>query len=214
MASCADCKNAAAEYRELVHSHLPLIQGRLRQRIDMIFTRPDSGARERFIRRASLEGITFSPDVKRMASSRRPTLRFAAAGAGVLAAIVTAVLYISHLGLPSGQLDVRDPTQARQQIDHLTQQNSTLETTISRLEQTSAEQQREAEGLRTQVATLGGWIEGPAGRLRHIGNPDGLTGYDIRLGLIGASHGGETASDYIDGRGGAQAQEPVDGPAF
>jgi hypothetical protein len=40
------------------------------------------------------------------------------------------------------------------QLDQLSQQNSALEATISRLEQTNTAQQREAEGLRTQVATL------------------------------------------------------------
>jgi hypothetical protein len=153
--TCVQCKDAIAEFREIVHFGLPLTQSPFRRYINMIVSRPDPGARERFIRRASLEGIAFSPEVKRTAPSRGSRLSFAAAGAGVLAAIVTAVLFISHhLGLPSRQLDLRDPTQARQQVDHLTQQNSTLEATISRLEQASAEQQREAEGLRTQVATL------------------------------------------------------------
>jgi hypothetical protein len=153
--TCAECKDAVAEFREVVHFGLPLAQSPFRRSINMIMSRPDPGARERFIRRASLEGITFSPEVKRPAPSRGPRLSFAAAGAGVLAAIVTAVLYFSHQpGLPPRQLDMRDPTQAQQQLDHLKQQNSTLEATISRLEQTSAEQQRETEGLRTQVATL------------------------------------------------------------
>jgi hypothetical protein len=153
--TCVQCKDAEAEFREVVHFGLPLAQSRLRRSINMIMSRPDPGARERFIRRASLEGIAFSPEVKRPAPSRGPRLSLAAASAGVLAAIVAAVLFISHhLGPPSRQLDLRDPTQALQEVDHLTQQNSTLEATISRLEQASAEQQREAEGLRTQVATL------------------------------------------------------------
>jgi anti-sigma factor RsiW len=139
--TCAECKDAVAEFREVVHFGLPLAQSPFRRSINMIMSRPDPGARERFIRRASLEGITFSPEVRRTAPSRRPRLTFAAAGTGVLATIFTAVLYISHhLGLPSRQFDLRDPTQARQQLDHLSQQNSTLEATISRLEQTSAEQ--------------------------------------------------------------------------
>src|SRR5271170_2597985 len=153
--TCAECKNAVAEFRDVIHFGLPLAQSPFRRSINMMMSRPDPGARERFIRRASLEGIAFSPEVKRPAPSRGPRLSFAAAGAGVLAAIVIAVFFISRqLGLPSRQLDLRDPTQARQQVDHLTQQNSTLEATISRLEQTNAEQQREAEGLRTQVAAL------------------------------------------------------------
>jgi hypothetical protein len=153
--TCAECRNAVTEFREVVHFGLPLAQSPFRRSINMIMTRPYPGARERFIRRASLEGITFSPEVRVPAASRGPRLIFAAAGAGALAAIVAAVLFLSHhLGVPSRQLD------------HLAQQNSALEATISRLEQTSAEQQREAEGLRTQVATL----SAAAGNYRHVNN--------------------------------------------
>ena len=62
--TCTGCKSDATEVRELVRFGLPLAPSRLRRSIDMIRNRPDPGARERFIRRASLEGITFSPAVK------------------------------------------------------------------------------------------------------------------------------------------------------
>jgi hypothetical protein len=119
----------------------------------MITSRPDPGARERFIRRASLEGIAFSPEIRKPVYSAGSRLSLSAAGAfGLVVAI--AVFYISHhVGPFSRQFD-HDPTQARQQLDRLTQQNSALEATITRLEQTSAQQQRQAEGLRTQVASL------------------------------------------------------------
>jgi anti-sigma factor RsiW len=142
--TCAECKNAVAEFREVVHLGLPLTQSRLRRRISMIMTRPDPDSRERFIRKASLEGIPFSSDVKRTASPRRPALSFVAAGVGVLAAIIIAVIYGSHyLDRTPHQLDPRDSTEARQQFDHLTQQNSVLEATVSRLEHTLADQQHE-----------------------------------------------------------------------
>jgi hypothetical protein len=153
--TCAECRNAAAELRELVHFHLPLTQSRVRRYINMIMSRPDPGARERFIRRASLEGVRFSPEVKRLASSKGRFLTFAAAGAGVLAALAIAVFYGSHhLGKPPQQLDTRDSTQARQELDHLTQQNTSLRATISGLQHELADHQRETEGLRAQVATL------------------------------------------------------------
>jgi hypothetical protein len=153
--TCAQCRNAVAEFHEVVHFGLPLAQSPFRRSINMFTSRPDPGARDRFIRRASLEGIAFSPEVRKPAPFRGPRLTFAAAGAGVFAAIVTIVLYLSHhLGLPSRQLYLRYPMQARQQLDHLTQQNSDLNATISRLEQARAEQQSETESLRTQVATL------------------------------------------------------------
>ena len=104
--NCAECKDAVSEFRD-VQFALPLAQSPFRRYINMITSRPDPGSRERFIRRASLEGIAFSPEVKRPVSSGGPRLSFAAAGAGVLAAIVTVVLYVSHhLGLPSRQLDL------------------------------------------------------------------------------------------------------------
>ena len=151
--TCAECENALTEFQEVVRFGLPLVQSPLRRSINMITSRPDPGARERFIRRASLEGIAFSPEIRKPVYSAGSRLSLAAAGAfGLVVAI--AVFYISHhVGPFSRQFD-HDPTQARQQLDRLTQQNSALEATITRLEQTSAQQQRQAEGLRTQVASL------------------------------------------------------------
>ncbi len=141
--TCPECKNALAEFHEVVRFGLPLAQSPLRRSINMIASRPDPGARERFIRRASLEGIVFSPEVRNPTASRRPRLIFAAASAGVLVAIVTGVLFISHhRDMPSRQLG------------HLSEQNSPSEATISRLEQANADLQSETERLRQQVVTL------------------------------------------------------------
>jgi hypothetical protein len=144
--TCADCKDATAEFRELVRFRLPLSQSRLRQYIERIMTRPDAGARERFIRRASLEGIRFSPDVKKMTSSRGPALRFAAAGVGV----VVAVLVVASL------YGLQHPGRSPQRFDPVLtqQQNTVLRAKISQLEQSLAGQQRENESMRAQVATL------------------------------------------------------------
>src|ERR1700684_2106615 len=73
--TCTECRNAVAEFQEVVHFALPLTQSLLRRSIDMITSRPDPGARERFIRRASLEGITFSPEVRTSAPSQRPRFK-------------------------------------------------------------------------------------------------------------------------------------------
>lgn len=141
--ACAECKDAVAEFREVVCFGLPLAQRPFLRSINMIMSRPDHGARERFIRRASLESIAFSPEVRRPTASRGPRLSFAIAGAGLLAAMVIGVLSISHhLVVPFRQLG------------QLSQQNSTLEATISGLEQTNAELRRENEGLRGQFAKL------------------------------------------------------------
>ena len=152
--TCMECKSAGAEFSEIVHFGLPTVQSPFRRSINMIMSRPDPGARERFIRRASLEGVAFSSEVRRPAHSQWPRFSLATVTACGFAVIVTAVLYFSHhLGSPFRQHD-QDPIQARQRLDRLTQQNSALEATISRLEQANAEYQREAAGLRTQMAVL------------------------------------------------------------
>jgi hypothetical protein len=153
--ACAECKESVVQFREVVHFGLPLVQSRLRRSINMITSRPDPGARERFIRRAALEGVQFSQEVRRPLPSGRPRLSFAAAGAGALAAIITAVLYFSHyLGVHPRQLDLRSSTQAQQEVDQLKRDNSALEAAISRLEQTRTEEDRETERLRAQVSAL------------------------------------------------------------
>ena len=142
--TCVECRTAAAEFRDIVHFGLPLTQSPFRRSVNMLMSGPDSGARERFIRRASLEGIAFSDEVRTPTDSGSRRLTFGAVGAGVLAAVVAAVFVISHYsGEPSRQLE------------SLSQQNSALETTIAQLERTNAEQRLEAEDLHHQVATLG-----------------------------------------------------------
>jgi hypothetical protein len=153
--SCAQCKTAIQEFGELVHFGLPLTQSRLRRSINMITNRPDPGATERFIRRASHEGIAFSQNVIRPDRTRISNLSFVASGAAVLAAVIIAFLYGSHHSIyKSLQPGQQSSTQAQPQLEHLIQHDSTLDATISRLENTLAAQKRESEGLHAQVTTL------------------------------------------------------------
>jgi hypothetical protein len=150
---CARCKNAVAQFGELVHFGLPLVQSRVRRGISMITSRPNPGATERFIRRASAEGIEFSPDVRKRNSFPRLNLSFAA-GVGVFAALLFALLY--GLRVPGHvpiQRDAQIATHLQQQLEQLTRQNSALDATVSGLQRTLAEQQHETEGLRAQLAT-------------------------------------------------------------
>src|ERR1700734_694521 len=75
--ACPECKNAVAEFRELVHFGLPLAETRLHRGGRMTTSHPDPGATERFVRRASGEGIAFSRDVKKVGSPARWHLSFA-----------------------------------------------------------------------------------------------------------------------------------------
>jgi hypothetical protein len=151
--NCAQCKRTVAEFHELVHLGLPMVvEGRIRGLINMITTRPDPGATQRFLRRASLEGIAFSQDVKGADRYRAANLSFAAAG--ILAAIAIAFLYglqhRDHAPVSSPQ----NVGQSQQRIEQLARQNSALDATISRQQRTLAEQQQETERLRAQVAAL------------------------------------------------------------
>jgi hypothetical protein len=150
--TCAQCRDAVSNFGELVHFGLPLVQNRLRQSISMITSRPNPGATQRFLRRASAEGIQFSPDVQKPKTSHGFHLSFAAA-AGVLATLLLVFLEGRLPGHSPLQGDKQIATQTQQQIEQLTRANSVLETTVSRLEQTLAEQQHETEGLRAEVAT-------------------------------------------------------------
>jgi hypothetical protein len=151
--TCADCRYAVSQFGELVHFGLPLVQSGVRQSISMITSRPNPGATQRFIRRASAEGIQFSPDVQKPKSSHGFHLSFAAA-AGVLAALLMVFLYVGRLpGRAPLQGDKQIGMQGQQQLEQLTRQNSILDATVSRLEHTLAAQQHETEGLRAELAT-------------------------------------------------------------
>src|SRR5580704_19500022 len=68
--TCAECKNAVTEFREVVRFGLPLAENPFRRSVNMITSRPDPGAKERFLRRASREGIVFSSELRRSTASR------------------------------------------------------------------------------------------------------------------------------------------------
>ena len=151
--TCAECRNARAEFRELVHSCLPLTESRLHRMVGTAMNRPNPGATERFIQKASKEGIPFSRDVTRLESSPRWHLVFAAPAVGV-AVLLIAFIFAWH---PFGHAPVRrsqeNATQAQQQVEQLTRQNSSLDGVVSRLQHALAEQQRETADLRVQLAS-------------------------------------------------------------
>jgi hypothetical protein len=153
--TCAQCEKTLAEFRELVHFGLPTAESPVRRHIHMILHRPYPGATQRFLRRASLEGIAFSQDVRGADRYSKSHLGIATATAGALAAIAIAFLYGAHRGggvpVPS---DTQNLAQTQQRLDQLTRQNSALDVTISQQARTLTEQQRETESLRAQVASL------------------------------------------------------------
>ena len=151
--TCAECKNARAEFRELVHSCLPLTESRLHRIVGMVTNRPNPGATERFIQRASREGINFSRDVKRLESSPRWHLSFAVPAVGLAALLIASVFVLHFSGHAPVQRSQQNATQAQDQHEQLARQNSSLDGTVSRLQHALAEQQRETDDLRAQLAS-------------------------------------------------------------
>lgn len=145
--NCPECLKAEEEFNELVRSGLPLTVNRVREITDKMKARPDKGMRPRFLQRARLEGIVFSPEVK--GSIWHPAKRggFVLATATILATVLIAVvLYRAYRHPASGEL-----VQAQQQVDRLKRENSTLTASLSQLNDSLAAGQREIQNLRTQL---------------------------------------------------------------
>jgi len=151
--TCAECSNALAEFRELVHFGLPLTESRLHRIVGTAMSRPNPGATERFIQRAAMEGITFSPGVNRLDSSPRWILSFAAPAVALAALLIAFMFGVHFSGHAPVQRSQENVTQAKQQLEQLARQNSGLDQAVSRLQRTLAEQQRETDDLRAQLAS-------------------------------------------------------------
>jgi hypothetical protein len=151
--TCAQCRNAVAQFGELVHFGVPLVQGRYRPDTSMITSRANPGATERFIKRAAAEGIEFSRDVRKRDFSSGSLLSLSL-GPVAPAALLVTIVYDSHLRSHTPhQQDHQNGMQAQQQLEQLTRQNSVFDAAVSRLERTLGEQQHETEGLRAQLET-------------------------------------------------------------
>jgi predicted nucleic acid-binding Zn-ribbon protein len=147
---CVECRQAEEEFRRLVHFGLPATVSPVREFVDMAKTRPDSGMRSRFLRRAGLEGIVFSPGVDRATRLHGRRVGFFVAAATALATlIVMSALYGTYRRPASGE-----SVQAQQQVDHLKRENSALTASLSHLNESVAAGQREIQTLRAELAKL------------------------------------------------------------
>ena len=147
VAACVECRQAEEEFNRLVHFGLPLTVSPVREFVDKAKTRPDNNMRPRFLRRARLEGIAFSPDVDQpiRTNGRRIGL-FTASAAALATAVIIAVLYGPYL-----HPDSQQSLQAQQQIDQLKQENAALATNLSRSSESLAAEQREIQNLHIQL---------------------------------------------------------------
>jgi hypothetical protein len=146
--TCAECRKAEEELNSLVRFALPLTLSPIREYADKIRTRPNPGIRQRFLQRARLEGIAFSPDVEASTLPRgRRRDVFIAATTALATATVVAVAFYGAYGHPAS----RESALAQQQVDRLQRENSTLAASLSRLEESVASGQREIQNLRAQL---------------------------------------------------------------
>jgi len=144
---CVECLKAEEEFSELVRSRLPLTVSLVRESMDKLKTVPESGTRSRFLHRARLEGIVFSPDV---AGSARRSGRLVGVLVAAATAVATAIIAVAFYG-PFGRPASREAVQAQQQVDHLKRENGALTATLSQLSKSLAEEQRQMQNLRAQL---------------------------------------------------------------
>jgi hypothetical protein len=147
--NCAECQKVVEEFSELVRSGLPLTVGAIREFVDRVGVRPNEGLRGRFFELARREGLRFSPGVQKLGSQR--SWRLSATVATAAAAIVLAAL--SGVGIYRRTVLQQGGAQSAQQIEHLRQQNASLNETLSQLNQSFAAQQREIQNLRAELGT-------------------------------------------------------------
>jgi hypothetical protein len=144
---CVECRKSQEEFSALVRSGLTLTVSPVREFMDIAKTRPDSGLRGRFLQRARLEGAAFSPSVD--GSIRHPGRRmslFVPAATALVTAIVAAVFFGTYWHPAS-----RESSQARQQVEQLKRENSTLTASLSKLNDSLTASQREIQDLRTEL---------------------------------------------------------------
>jgi hypothetical protein len=144
---CVECQKADEEFGGLVSSGMPLTVGLVREFLDIAKTRPDGGLRGRFLQRARLQGIVFSPDVD--GSIGHPGRRggfLVPAATALVTAIVAAVFFGTYWHPAS-----RESRQAQQQVAQLKRENSALTASLSKLNESFTASQREIQNLRTEL---------------------------------------------------------------
>jgi hypothetical protein len=145
--NCPDCLSGEEEFRELVHSGLPLTVGLVREFADKVKTRADNGMRSRFLHRARLEGVKFSPGVEESIQRRDRRVGFLVAAEATLATALIAVAFYGVYRHPASQ----ELVQAQQRVDRLQRENSALTTSLSQLNESLSARQHEIQSLRTQL---------------------------------------------------------------
>jgi hypothetical protein len=157
--TCVECRQAEEEFNRLVGSGLPLTVSPAREFVDRVKTRPDSGIHSRFLQRARLEGVVFSPSVEHSSRHHGRRVSFLVAAATALATVIVVSALYGIYRRPAS----RESMQAEQQVDQLKRENAALASSLSQSNGSVAAQQRENQNLRAQLANLAANAE----NLRH-----------------------------------------------
>src|SRR5580658_6838106 len=144
---CPDCLKVEHEFLELARTVLPLTVSPVREFADKLKTRPDDGIRSRFLRRARLEGVVFSPDLAGSTWHPRRRVGFFLAAATSVATVLLALVFAGIYLRPSSQVS----SQARQQVEQLKRENAALTASLSQLNQSLSEEQREVQNLHAEL---------------------------------------------------------------
>ncbi len=147
--ACVECRQAEEEFSRLVRFGLPLTVSPVREFVDKVKTRPKNDIRPRFLQRARLEGIVFSPGVEGSNRHHGRRVGFVVAAATALATVIVVSAFYGTYPRPAS----RESMQA-QHIADLERENSALTASLSQSNESLAAQQRENQNLRTQLAHL------------------------------------------------------------
>lgn len=147
--TCPECLKTKEVLSELVHSGLPLTVSPGREFADKLKTHPDNGLRSRFFRRARLEGIRFSPAVDGLARNSGRRFGFFPAAAAVFAVAIIAIVFYGTYRLRGSQ----ELVEAQRQVAGLKHENAALTASLSQLNLSVADSQRELQNLRTQLGS-------------------------------------------------------------
>jgi hypothetical protein len=145
---CGQCLKAQAEFTELFRSGMPLTANEFREAQDRLTTETDAGMRDRFLKRARFEGITVAPSVGLSIPPKRNVFASVLGIAVPIAALLLLAIYGGYAYLGRTHTD---SGQFQEQIEQLQSKNSSLNTTVSQLNQSILWQQREIQNLRAQL---------------------------------------------------------------
>jgi hypothetical protein len=151
---CGECQSDYDELSNLITRDVPQAQGTLRQKLGAMRAKPLPYSRQRFLRRARADGLTFSREVETSARSGQWYFRpFMMLTPVALLIVIAVSLTVYHFHKTPDTARAKN-TGTEQQIAELKQENSALAASRSQLSESVATEQREIQNLRRQLADI------------------------------------------------------------